>query len=60
MNKVKISTFKTYKVVTLLRKFYINQVNENEFIKIGDEKFFMIQKAVLIKMGMTFEKNKKF
>ena len=60
MNKVKISTFKTYKVVTLLRKFYINQVNENEFINIGDEKFFMIQKAVLIKMGMTFEKNKKF
>jgi len=43
-------------VIKLSRYYYINQVNENEFIKFGEEKFYLIKKSVLVKMGMKFEK----
>ncbi len=53
--KIKILPFKNYKVIKLSRYYYINQVNENEYIKYGEEKFYLIKKSVLVKMGMMFE-----
>jgi hypothetical protein len=53
--KIKILPFKNFKVIKLSRYYYINQVNDNEYIKYGEEKFYLIKKSVLVKMGMKFE-----
>ena len=53
--KIKILPFKNFKVIKLSRCYYINQVNDSEYIKFGEEKFYLIKKSVLVKMGMKFE-----
>ena len=53
--KIKIIPFKNFKVIKLSRHYYINQVNDSEYIKFGEEKFYLIKKSILVKMGMKFE-----
>ena len=53
--KIKIIPFKNFKVIKLSRYYYINQVNDSEYIKFGEEKFYLIKKSILVKMGMKFE-----
>jgi hypothetical protein len=53
--KIKILPFKNFKVIKLSRYYYINKMNDNEYIKYGEEKFYLIKKSVLVKMGMKFE-----
>jgi len=55
--KIKILPFKNFKVIKLSRYYYINQMNDNGYIKYREEKFYLIKKSVLVKMGMTFETN---
>lgn len=42
-------------MIKLSRYYYINQVNDSEYIKFGEEKFYLTKKSILIKMGMKFE-----
>ena len=42
-------------MIKLSRYYYINQVNDSEYIKFGEEKFYLIKKSILVKMGMKIE-----
>lgn len=53
--KIKILPFRNHKVIKLSRYYYINQSNENVFIRFDGVKYYKIKKSDLRKMGMKLE-----